>query len=935
MGLPLDEVDVEIAPGADLSADSSTWAWVSLCEPEAGYPNGRAQRPVTIEQGRRSESDTAGPSHCTVLVRNEDGALTPSNPLGPWYGQLGKGTPLRVTWTSSTRFFGFITELPTTWLGIVDNSRVLIRADGITRRLDQGADALDSPLFRALSTHPLAVAYWPCEDNDGATSAASPLVGVEPLQLGATVTFGSQVDGLPGSKSSVLIGTGTGAVLGRVPNHTPGDVYVVELAWRQDDVADGNRAILEAQTTSPGLARWRMFVNVTNFVLQAYDSDGNTVINQSEAWHPDLFGRWVRAELRLQDTGTSVQWAAHLFAIDTDQTVLNSLSGIQASSDMGRVVRAGVGGGGFPQERYTAHIAVLTGPDIDLPIFDASSPTTSLPQQRHAAYHGFTGELAADRFERLCDEEGLSCSILAPTGGLFVPGIDDPGNATTPDSAALDITGDLDVRAWVAPQIWEPEFVGHIVSKWEATGNQRSWALAIDSISFAAGTTGFSLLWSTDGTAISSVAGAIPAPPPDGGFLALRATLDVDNGASGHDVNLYVGPSLDGPWTLVHSETGSGTTSIFSGSADLYVGANDVDFDFIGHVRAVRAYDGIDGTLVASPDFTAQDIGTLSFDDDQGNTWTVAGNARIVRADDSMPMGPQQIDTLIANLRDVAVTDGGRLSEHMGGLRYRTRTDLYNQVATEIDFCDLNGAPTVTDDDRSVVNDLTASKPAGSSVRAQDQAHIDRHGRFPASFSANPSSGDQLAQIAYWYLALGTVEDERWPQIPISINSQTQHLLADWLALEPGDRLQIPQDTPQFPGVDVDLIVEGWTEVIWSRRAEAVINCVPASPYTVAVFDSSRFDTAGSETSGSFVAGTDTSLTVVTTATRPWVNSTDHPGEFPFTITVSGVVLNVTAISGATSPQTFTVDVTPTNGVEKTIPAGSAVSPSPRPAFAL
>ena len=45
----------------------------------------------------------------------------------------------------------------------------------------------------------------------------------------------------------------------------------------------------------------------------------------------------------------------------------------------------------------------------------------------------------------------------------------------------------------------------------------------------------------------------------------------------------------------------------------------------------------------------------------------------------------------------------------------------------------------------------------------------------------------------------------------------------------------------------------------------------------------------------------------------------------PFDVVASGVRLTVTAISGASSPQTFTVTVTPVNGVVKTIPAGAVV----------
>jgi len=46
----------------------------------------------------------------------------------------------------------------------------------------------------------------------------------------------------------------------------------------------------------------------------------------------------------------------------------------------------------------------------------------------------------------------------------------------------------------------------------------------------------------------------------------------------------------------------------------------------------------------------------------------------------------------------------------------------------------------------------------------------------------------------------------------------------------------------------------------------------------------------------------------------------------------AGVRLHVTNISGASSPQTFTVDQTPVNGVTKTVPSGSKVDVHP-PAF--
>jgi hypothetical protein len=199
--------------------------------------------------------------------------------------------------------------------------------------------------------------------------------------------------------------------------------------------------------------------------------------------------------------------------------------------------------------------------------------------------------------------------------------------------------------------------------------------------------------------------------------------------------------------------------------------------------------------------------------------------------------------------------------------------------------------------------------------------------------TVNVETDDHLRQVAGWLVHLGTVDEMRWPRIELKLHAKTG-LITDWLATRLGDRLTISHELTQLPGVDVDLLIEGWSEHIDQTEWNVALNCVPAFPYDVATFGTARFDTAGSATSGSFVAGTGTSLTVTSTG-RPWVNSTDHASEFPFHIKVSGVVLNVTAISGSTSPQTFTVDATTVNGVTKTIASGSAVVLADTPIFAL
>jgi len=212
---------------------------------------------------------------------------------------------------------------------------------------------------------------------------------------------------------------------------------------------------------------------------------------------------------------------------------------------------------------------------------------------------------------------------------LDVPRESSFAHASTPDHASLDIVGDIDVRADLAPTSWAG---GHdagsyeVMGKYVLTGNQRSWRLLMDSpgkVAFA---------WSPDGTAIVGAASTVPVPFGPGQRGAIRATLDVDNGAGGRTVTFYTAPTLAGPWTMLGTPVvTAGTTSIFNSSASLEVG-DIAALGFGGQTRrfygaSVRS--GIGGTVVAAPDFAAQTVGATSFTDSAGRVWSLTGGAAI------------------------------------------------------------------------------------------------------------------------------------------------------------------------------------------------------------------------------------------------------------------------------------------------------------------
>lgn len=214
---------------------------------------------------------------------------------------------------------------------------------------------------------------------------------------------------------------------------------------------------------------------------------------------------------------------------------------------------------------------------------------------------------------------------------LNLPG---SGGAYTPDTAVLDITGDIDLRCRVAPDDWTPAASSVLVAKANITG-QYSYVLALTS------TGALQLAWTTTGL----VAGIISANSTavvdavNGDTRWVRATLDVNDGGGNRVVRFYT--STDDThdhtavsWTQLGSTiTTAGTTSIYSGTAVATIGATaDAVAPLTGKVYAAAILSGIGGTVVASPDFTDGNLfaaGASTGTDSTGGVWTVSAPATL------------------------------------------------------------------------------------------------------------------------------------------------------------------------------------------------------------------------------------------------------------------------------------------------------------------
>lgn len=209
------------------------------------------------------------------------------------------------------------------------------------------------------------------------------------------------------------------------------------------------------------------------------------------------------------------------------------------------------------------------------------------------------------------------------------------GWVQTSDHSSLDITGDIDVRIDITPDLTPNTQV--LLSKWGVDSNQRSWAFHLDAEGYLYWS------WSTSGTfATTTTVTSTAKVPVYPRRLTIRAVHDVNNGASGNTVTFYTSDSVTGTFTQLGSPVvTAGTTSIFSSSADVQVGSvmrpdledRETWTTYSGRVYAAQIRNGIAGTVVANPDFNDWDFDSISVVDSASRIWVFFGGQGHIGSD--------------------------------------------------------------------------------------------------------------------------------------------------------------------------------------------------------------------------------------------------------------------------------------------------------------
>ncbi len=219
-----------------------------------------------------------------------------------------------------------------------------------------------------------------------------------------------------------------------------------------------------------------------------------------------------------------------------------------------------------------------------------------------------------------------SAARLLLTGGAYLDGSGlvlgglASNYASTPDSAALSITGDIDIAVRVAMDDWTPAAIQTIVAKRAAATNYSYYFYVNTTGTLAFGTT-------PDGSTVSAPNSSVAPTVADGDPLWLRVTRASGTG----DTIFYTAPdssTVPASWTQLGTTRSSTANAIFDGTQAVEIGSTNVGASSLlsGTVYRAIVKDGIGGTTVFDADFSTQTADALAFTESSTNAATVTIN---------------------------------------------------------------------------------------------------------------------------------------------------------------------------------------------------------------------------------------------------------------------------------------------------------------------
>lgn len=391
-------IRVQLALGADVTAYPNTWTWTDVSSYLRQSPS------IRISRGRSDESGQTQPGQCTLQMDNTSGDWDPRNPLGAWYGQLRKGTPLRVEVDAGSgweiRFTGFVAELPPRVDPSDSDAWVELVAAGQLRRLGQNSST-HSAIYRMLHSYNLQ-AHLPLEEPSGSTALVVAIPN-QPAPTMSGVTLG-QSDCPPGAAASARLDTTSSFInipvawaTARPP--TGFTNWTVSWYWKAGATLGSDANLVTIYTSSPVISRVVVHVDSSAVWATLYDTTGAQYGSPAGiAWPVDPTTVWWGVSIYATGIFSTSQIELRLHQVGSrtlSSTVIASFFG----AFQGWPTQAVLNGGGVANSLFS-HVAVA-----------APGVNTSSNNYLDAPI-AYVGESASNRISRLAIEEPVPLTVV-------------------------------------------------------------------------------------------------------------------------------------------------------------------------------------------------------------------------------------------------------------------------------------------------------------------------------------------------------------------------------------------------------------------------------------------------------------------------------------------------------------------------------------------
>lgn len=917
-----------LRPGAAafVDLDDNTWVvdgstavardWVDVtAEPV------HARSRIEMARGRANETSRADPSRCAFELDNRGGDFSPRNPSGAYYGVIGRNTPARVG------------------VGAAESALLLHRA------VDDYAFTRDSAGLSVTGDVDIRV--------DVALPAWSGLPAVLAAKYVSTTTHSWAFVTIAGGQlafiwsadgTNDLTATSTEPV--PLPHHGR---KAVRVTLDVNNGAGGKTATF--YTAADMDSSWVQLGTAvtTSTTTSIFDSaDEVRVCGYSSAYAGTAHATVYEAEIRNGIGGSLAGNPVFTSAADGAVNVVDGQGNVWDLAGTAEITDL--------DWRYHGEVAAWphrqdpSGNDVSVQV-DASGVLRRLGQGASPVastlYRGLTTQAGVVAYWPC--EDGESATSIA--SGL-------PDGARMSVSGAPDFASSTDFDCSRAlPQFNTAQTFGRVPDYTDAaTQHQWRFLLAVPSggvastcivcRSMQANSTAprWELSVNTSGSlrlqAFDNVVGA-GSSVADTGFVAyavngklLRVSVQLDQ--NGADVDYSI-RTLEVGQSSGSSTSGTLTTDTLGKIVGLEFNPDRVlDDTAFGHVSVhdeISSQFDLYEELNAYSGETAGERVLRLCEENDVDAAVVGG------VTDTAAMGPQLPKTLVDLLAECEAADGGVLYEPRGflGVAYRTRASMYAQAALAGPALtlDYDGAHfsefDPVDDDRLTRNDVTVSRTGGASARSTQSSGPlavlpppDGVGVYDESETISVETDDALADQAGWRRHLGTVDEARFPGPRVELArapfTASASLTGQVRAVDVGDLVVVTDPPSHLPPDDVPQLVLGSEETLANFGHSVALHCAPASPWEVGVYDdtATRYSPDSSRLGAAATSGA-TSITVRTPAGPVWDDA-----DQPFDVYVGGERMTVTAVSGASSPQTFTV-TRAVNGVVKSHVEGEEV----------